>query len=100
MLGHVVHKGESVLGEDGMPLLRAEPLIKLRSEWTQLQAALDKTRAKAHTPARTRRRCFSRWHSAACATLRCTAGPSTTTPSWPMARDDCGQFNYYRCKGH
>jgi site-specific DNA recombinase len=40
LLGHVVYNGESVLGDDGMPIVRAEPLIDA-ADWAQLQAALD-----------------------------------------------------------
>ncbi len=42
MLGHVVHDGMSVLGDDGMPLICAEPLVSA-DDWVKLQARLDIT---------------------------------------------------------
>src|SRR5260370_29911998 len=40
MLGHAVHKGKSVTGPDGMPVLRGLPLVT-QSEYEQIQHALD-----------------------------------------------------------
>ena len=52
LLGHVVYNGESVLGDDGMPIVAARPLISA-ADWGQLQAALDamsQTHARSDTP--------------------------------------------------
>ena len=40
MLGHAVHKGKSVTGPDGMPVLRGLPLVT-QSKFDQIQHALD-----------------------------------------------------------
>jgi site-specific DNA recombinase len=41
MLGHAVHKGKSVTGDDGMPVLRGLPLVT-QSEYDRIQHALEK----------------------------------------------------------
>jgi len=48
LLGHVVYNGASVPGDDGMPIVRAEPLIS-PGEWNQLHQALE---ARSRIPMR------------------------------------------------
>ena len=52
LLGHVIYNGASVLGEDGMPIVRAEPLIS-QDDWDMLQRALarlSQTHVRSETP--------------------------------------------------
>jgi DNA invertase Pin-like site-specific DNA recombinase len=97
MLGHVVHKGESVLGDDGMPLLRAEPLIEL-DEWTRLQAALDKmsqTHVRTDTPSLLLQVAFCSLCGAPLYRWAKYNYPKLADGT----RAKYGPFNYYRCKG-
>ena len=48
LLGHVTYKGASVLGDDGMPVIGAEPLIS-HDDWDRLQRVLQD---RSHTPVR------------------------------------------------
>ena len=101
LLGHVVHNGESVLGDDGMPLLRAEPLIGL-DEWTKLQAALDKlsqTHVRTDTPSLLLNVAF-------CGICHQRTGELVPLYRWskyntPKLADGTraryGPYNYYRC---
>ncbi len=52
LLGHVTHSSVSVLGDDGMPLIGAEPLIS-HDDWDLLQrtlARLSQTHVRSETP--------------------------------------------------
>ena len=101
LLGHVVHNGESVLGDDGMPLLRAEPLIEL-DDWTKLQAALDKlsqTHVRTDTPSMLLNVAF-------CGICHQRTGELVPLYRWskfntPRLADGTraryGPYNYYRC---
>lgn len=51
LLGQVEHDGQVVVGDDGLPLQRAEPLIT-REQWGQIQLVIsDRARPKAYAPA-------------------------------------------------
>jgi site-specific DNA recombinase len=99
LLGEVVYNGESVRGDDGMPLLRAEPLIT-QDQWTQLQAALDKlsqTHVRTDTPSMLLQVAF-------CGMPDCGAplyrwAKYNTPKLADGTRAKYGPFNYYRCKG-
>jgi hypothetical protein len=96
LLGHVVHNGESVLGDDGMPLLRAEPLISLE-DWVKLQAAIDKSRQqhiRSDTPSML-------LHVAFCALCKAPLYKWSKHNTRHLANGEkvkYGPFNYYRCK--
>jgi site-specific DNA recombinase len=96
LLGHVVYNGASVLGDDGMPIVQAEPLVT-HAEWDALQQALEK---RSHTPVRSDTPSML-LNVAQCA--RC-GGPLylytkhniVTLASGERRRR--GPFSYYRCK--
>jgi site-specific DNA recombinase len=99
LLGHVVHKGESVLGDDGMPIICADPIVT-PDEWTDLQAAIEKasqTHARSDTPSLLLNVAF-------CAVCQF---PHAPLYRWSKhnyqkladgTRAKYGPFNYYRCK--
>jgi site-specific DNA recombinase len=99
LLGHVVHKGESVLGDDGMPVICSDALVTL-DEWTDLQAAIEKasqTHARSDTPSLLLNVAF-------CADCQF---PHAPLYRWSKhnyvtlvdgTRAKYGPFNYYRCK--
>jgi site-specific DNA recombinase len=85
MLGRVMHDRKAVLGSDGMPLVRTEPLIDLAA-WNALQRALDggqKTRRRTQTP--------SALLNIATAARRTTAGPVSPRGAscCPVASRNC-----------
>jgi len=97
LLGQVVHNGESLLGDDGMPLLRAEPLITM-DEWTQLQVAMDKlsqTHVRTDTPSMLLQVAFCGMPGCGAPLYKWSKYNTPKLADGTRAR--YGPFNYYRC---
>jgi site-specific DNA recombinase len=86
LLGRVVHQRHTVPGQDGMPLVQAEPLLTL-PEYTALQKVMD---AASHLKQRTRTPSLL-LNVASC--VRC-GGPLW---SWSKANRYGTIYRYYRC---
>lgn len=53
MTGVMIHDGQVVRGADGMPIMRAEPLVEYET-WLRLQAALESRKGRSVGPRRAR----------------------------------------------
>ena len=98
LLGHVVHKGDSVLGDDGMPIICADALVSL-DDRVKLQAALDKasqTHARSDTPSLLLNVAFCAERDRHAPLYRWQKYNYETRADGSRAR--YGPFGYYRCK--
>jgi site-specific DNA recombinase len=86
LLGRVLHDGRAVISDDGMPIVRTEPLIDLAT-WAELQQALTdatKTRRRTQTP------------SALLNIAFCGCGQPLF--KWQKPNKQGRVYQYYRCR--